>query len=89
MRGRVPAPFPGLGGDWGPPHWLALVFKSSSTPGNFAASENLGRGPAGRFPVRAEAGWSLNGGVSLRGPALGRPPFPGLQAQPQDRHMPL
>ena len=93
----VPVPFPGLGGVWGPPHQLALVYKDSSIPRKFAASENLGRGPAGQVPRKG--GWdssgrsgprwrlSLNGGVSLRGSALGRPHLPVLQPRPQDRHI--
>ena len=93
----VPAPFPGLGGAWGPPHQLALVYKDSSIPRKFAASENLGRGPAGQVPRKGgwdssgrsgpRWGWSLNGGVSLRGSALGRPHLPVLQPRPQDRHI--
>ena len=87
----VPAPFPGLGGAWGPPHQLALVYKDSSIPRKFAASENLGRGPAGQVPRKGgwdssgrsgpRWGWSLNGGVSLRGSALGRPHLPVLEEQ--------
>lgn len=48
--GPGPAPFPGLGGAWGLPHQVALVSKGSTTPRNFAASENLGRGQQGGFP---------------------------------------
>lgn len=73
--GPVPAPFLGLGGAWGPPHQVALVSKGCTTPRNFAASENLGRGPAGQVPWKGgwdssgrsgpRWGWPLNGGVSL------------------------